>query len=259
MVQRSRRCRAELDLLLDQLNRRLTGWVLGTGLLAFHAGVFFLTMTGVFFWNAYHSPTDFWAADLLRRWGAVLILHAVVTVATTVGWRLLRTADIQEASGQQWRPLPALKQGEVTIGSWRALDGPRQPAPEPIPAPGDEFPRLTAAQRFRNRAAERLAAVRGKIAEPAAEDASWPAPPVRRDVDADELIRQFGAGDTPIEDQVIQKPRKPSHARWSWVEASATRWVTKKDVPDSPPDRRPNTATPAPPASTPDDDEPFAL
>jgi hypothetical protein len=260
MAYRTRDNRIDLEGTLDRLNRRLTAWVLGTGLLSFHAGVFFLTMTGLFVWNAYESPSDFWAADVLRRWGAVLTLHAVVVIAATVGWRLLRTADIQEASMQRWRPALGPGPTEPTVANWRAIEGPR-PTEPPLRPPGTEdVPRVTAAQRFRSRAAERLATMRGKENEDAAVRAQWPEPPTRRDPEADELIRQFGPGAQPDEESVARRPRRSTPARWSWVEASATKWLTKKETPDAAPEREPRVAAPAPPPAAPaDDDEPFAL
>ena len=260
MAFRSREDRIDVDQALDRLNKRLTGWVLGTGLLSFHAGVFFLTMTGLFIWNTYADPTDFWAADVLRRWGAVLTLHAVAVVAATVGWRLLRTADIQEASIQRWHPALGPGQSDITVGDWRAIEGPRRSEPPLMPPGTEDVPRVTAAQRFRSRAAERLAAMRRKESENAAARAQWPEPPNRRDPDADELIRQFGPGAEQTEEPAIRRPRRPTAARWSWVEASATKWLTKKETPDEAPERKPRVAAPAPPPAAPDDDdEPFAL
>lgn len=260
MAFRSREDRIDFDQALERLNQRLTAWVLGSGLLSFHAGVFFLTMTGLFIWNAYDAPTDFWAADVLRRWGAVLTLHAVAVVVGTVGWRLLRTADIEEASMQRWHAALGPGQPEVTAGDWRAIEGPR-PTEAPLTPPGvDDIPRLTAAQRFRSRAAERLATMRRKESENAAVRAQWPEPPTRRDPEADELIRQFGPGSVEVEEPVTRRPRRSAAARWSWVEASATKWLIKNEAPETPPEREPRVSAPTPPPATPpDDDEPFAL
>jgi hypothetical protein len=261
MIQQSRtRRRYDFDLLLEQFNRRITGWVLGTGLLAFHAGVFFLMMTGLIFWNVYDNPKDFWTGDLLKRWGAVLILHAVVTVAGTVGWRLLRSADIQEARQEQWAAIP--RHAPVVDGSWRALESGTPVEPQPyIPPSEPDLPKLSAAQRFRMNAARRVAAMRGKADEvsPTAA-ASWPEPPARRDPEADDLIRQFGTGESETRDAEFSKERRPGQTRWSWVEAAATNWLTKKETPETPPERQPRVAPPSPPPSTPpEDDEPFAL
>ena len=262
MIQRpgSRR-QFDVDLLIQQFNRRVTGWVLGTGLLAFHAGVFFLTMTGLIFWNVYRNPNDLWTIDLLKRWGAVLILHGVVTVAATVGWRLLKTADIQEARQDHW-PMAA-RHAPVIDGAWRALEsGGGEPRPY-VPASELEPPKLTAAQRLRSRAASRVATFRGKNQEvsPTAA-ASWPEPPVRRDADADDLIRRFGAGDGATAEPDSGDSKRPANARRAWIEAAATRWVTKKETTDGPaPERAPRVAQPAPPPAGPrdDEDDPFAL
>jgi hypothetical protein len=167
---------------------------------------------------------------------------------------------MQEASIQRWHPALGPGQPEVTVGDWRAIDGPR-PHDAPLRPPGaEEIPRVTAAQRFRSRAAERLAMMRRKESENAAARAQWPEPPNRRDPEADELIRQFGSGADQAEEPVIRRPRRPTAARWAWVEASATKWLTKKETPDETPERSPRVSAPAPPPATPpDDDEPFAL
>lgn len=251
--------RRDVDATIDRFNRRLTGWVLGPGLLSFHAGVFFVTMTALFFWNAYHDPTNVWVVDLLRRWGAVLILHGVVTLGATVGWRLLRAADIQEATPRAWHPAPQPADPGIAVGQWRALDAPRRaepPVASAIVIP--EIPRESAARRLRMRAAERLATLRHDQVDQTSDGATgWPEPPTRRDSDADELIRQFGTGPTgPTDPALAERPRKPGQTRWAWVEASATNWLTKKDgATGGQPDRKPRVeAPPPPPASAPDDD-----
>lgn len=248
------RRRQEFNRSVDRFNRRLTGWALGTGLLAFHAGVFFLTMTGLIFWNVYDKPNDFWTGDLLKRWGAVLVLHAVVTLAATTGWRLLRSADIQEARPEHWRAGPV--QPLVADGRWRALESGPAIEPQPyVPASEPDLPKLTAAQRFRAGASRRVATLRGKADEVSPETAArWPAPPARRDPEADELIRQFGNGaDAPIE-------AARGQVRGTWIEAAATSWLTKDEAADgAPPDRHPRAAPPSPPLSTtPSDDDPLS-
>ncbi len=248
--------RFDFDPVIEQFNRRLTGWVLGPGLLAFHAGVFFLTMTGLIFWNVYDNPNDFWAGNLLKRWGAIVILHVVVTVAATVGWRLLRSADIQEARQERWAALP--HPAPVADGNWRALESGPPVETQPYVPPGEpDFPKFSAMQRMRNSAARRVAIVRGKADEvsPMAA-AKWPEPPVRRDPEADDLIRQFGNGDPVESGPVASKERRPNQARWTWIEAAATSWLTKKETGDSPPpERRPRVNPPSPPPSKPMEDD----
>lgn len=257
-MEQTRSHRFDHALLINQVSARLTGWVLGTGLLVFHAGLFFLTMTGLMFWNAYDNPSDFWVGSLLRRWGAVLVLHAIVTAAVTIGWRLLRSADIQEAAQANWTTAtPQRMRMAVTDARWRMLEAGRPAESAPfVPASEPELPNLSAGQRLRVRAERRLAALRGKADDvPADVAASWPEPPARRGPDEDELIRQFGAGE-PSEIAPAPAPGSKSHARWSWVEAAATTWATRRESPDDEtPDRRPRVAPPSPPPSFSDDDD----
>src|SRR5262245_35354490 len=70
--------------------RGLTRWVLGTGFLSLHVGVYLLAVVGLLLWNLARSPGDLWVAGPLRRWGLVVVFHATAVGAGWAAWRLMR-------------------------------------------------------------------------------------------------------------------------------------------------------------------------
>lgn len=108
------------DDFLTRIGRRLTMWVLGTGLLSLHATVFTLTIIGMVFWNIYDAPDDLWVADLFRRWGVLLLFHGVAVAAGWTAWRLLRAEQHAiEANRAPWNLPPEAPFSPTPINTWQ--------------------------------------------------------------------------------------------------------------------------------------------
>jgi hypothetical protein len=74
----------------EQFSRDLIRWIVGPGLLSVHMCAFFLTMVTLLLWNYSREPADLWVAEPLRRWGLVVVFHAVAVAVGTAAWRLMR-------------------------------------------------------------------------------------------------------------------------------------------------------------------------
>ncbi|MGI8476345.1 MAG: hypothetical protein ACR2OO_08265 [Thermomicrobiales bacterium] len=88
------------------LSGRCTAWILGGGMLSFHVGLYLLSTTALLSWNVLTAPADMWTGDLLRRWGAVLLFHAIAIGAGWTVWRLM-AAGRDEDPASPMRPLAA--------------------------------------------------------------------------------------------------------------------------------------------------------
>jgi hypothetical protein len=75
---------------LSRVSSGFTAWVLGTGLLTLHIAVYLLACVGLLFWDLYRSPNDIGVDVTLRRWGFVVLFHAIAVGAGWVAWLLLR-------------------------------------------------------------------------------------------------------------------------------------------------------------------------
>ncbi len=75
---------------LSRVSNGFTAWVLGTGLLTLHIAIYLLASVGLLLWDLYRSPNDIAVDVTLRRWGYVVIFHAIAVGAGWVAWRLLR-------------------------------------------------------------------------------------------------------------------------------------------------------------------------
>ncbi len=108
------------DDFLTRIGRRLTIWVLGTGLLSLHATVFTLTIIGMVFWNIYDAPDDLWVADVFRRWGVLLLFHAVAVAAGWTAWRLLRAEQHAiDANRTSWNSATESTYPPIPINTWQ--------------------------------------------------------------------------------------------------------------------------------------------
>jgi hypothetical protein len=96
--------------------RGLTRWILGTGFLSLHIGIYLLAVVGLLLWNLARSPGDLWVAGPLRRWGLVVVFHATAVGAGWAAWRLMRmgtetpTADVPDygvSATRAWTAAPA--------------------------------------------------------------------------------------------------------------------------------------------------------
>ncbi len=75
---------------LSRVSNGFTAWVLGTGLLTLHIAVYLLACVGLLLWDLYRSPNDIGVDVTLRRWGVVVLFHAIAVGAGWAAWRLLR-------------------------------------------------------------------------------------------------------------------------------------------------------------------------
>lgn len=75
---------------LSRVSNGFTAWALGPGLLTLHIAVYLLACVGLLFRDLYRSPNDIGVDVTLRRWGFVVLFHAIAVGAGWVAWRLLR-------------------------------------------------------------------------------------------------------------------------------------------------------------------------
>jgi hypothetical protein len=102
----------------EQFSRDLIRWIVGPGLLSVHMCAFFLTMVALLLWNYSREPDDLWVAEPLRRWGLVVVFHAVAVAVGTAAWRLMRMGQ----------PAPARQADPELLEFWQPKEHRAQPA-----------------------------------------------------------------------------------------------------------------------------------
>ncbi len=256
------------------LSQRITAWVFGPGMLRFHATVYFTLMTLLLLWNMARNPSDIWAMDLLRRWGAILAFHAVLLGG---GWAAMRLLRI-EMPGT--RPRDADLPVALPPGPPSRLPWPPAPAKPASTWPGTRTAGAAGGHRSVAMARWTRDAVAGASARFNQARANrhgdptttWPSsgPNTRTPEDA-EFVARFGP--TGV-DSGLHPTSPGSHGpagaavshqikerRWSWVEAAAGSLLPRKDesIPFSPAPASgsaaettpfPETGRPAPPPTT---------
>ncbi|HEY7037008.1 MAG TPA: hypothetical protein VH482_37105 [Thermomicrobiales bacterium] len=113
------RGRREPDDRFEQISRNLMRWVLGSGLLSLHVGVYLVTLVSLLLWNLIRSPSDIWVDEPLRRWGLVVVFHATAVAAGWAAWRLMRMGESPAAS-------------EIRTAQPRSWSVPAAPVPSPV-------------------------------------------------------------------------------------------------------------------------------
>jgi len=124
-----------LDDALMRLGSRVTSWVLGAGLLSLHATVFSLTMVGLVMWNVYDDPTDLWVGDVFRRWGALLVFHAIAVAAGLTAWKLMRAEKQALDTAGDFRPVAPVYQIGAQPSSAATATWAQQTAPMAVNQP----------------------------------------------------------------------------------------------------------------------------
>lgn len=266
-------------------SQRATAWVLGLGFLQFHAAVFFGLTTLLVIWNIAADPSNFWAGDLLRLWGAILVFHTIAAFAGMAAMRLINGPPPAESSrlaqpAPPAPPVPPANQPEPRPLPWSNARGAVQPSAQSNGhdshdshdghdghgAPVALWPRQA-----------QPADGRGKPAE------TWPIENGGgRTSERDEFIARFSpaSSDSPrdvVVDQSIAPPRNlrpPSPAastgpaakgkekRWNWVEAASGGWLNRKDNaapgPARPVDASTTASSAGPPIALPPPESPPA-
>jgi hypothetical protein len=89
----------------EQFSRDLIRWIVGPGLLSVHMCAFFVTMVALLLWNYSREPDDLWVAEPLRRWGLVVVFHAVAVAVGAAAWRLMRMGQPAAPGPLETRPV----------------------------------------------------------------------------------------------------------------------------------------------------------
>lgn len=251
---------------LDRANRRLIRWVLGTGLLSFHLAIFTTVLLGTFTWNLISSPDDLYLMGPFRIWGVAALVHTLLVGGGLIGWRLFRMGESQaprtvpiyaKRAVSSNGPTPARPAGWSQAWASRVSAAGRVNAaarrwtsasPHQTPA---EPPALTATGWPAQApiAASAAAGASGAERPPDVGEATWPeSPPISTSLrgatdtrdPADQVVSvNHRPNQIPEEDSgrtwvdgFVESRTRDKENRWSWVEAAAASWLSKREVSD---------------------------
>jgi hypothetical protein len=201
-------------------------------------------------WNLYSSPGDLWVAQPLRSWAFVLTFHALVVGAIALARGIVRSPEPEMLAPQR---------GLRASSSWST---PAQGAPQPNRATASSLLAQEWARRWLEddkaeaagmmHQSEEITVRRANVThDPAApvEITPWPEAPAPRaqSIDAEAILadwldEQASEYVAPAPEQVdpLRSAARVSQAEtielepeleWKWVEAAASAWLSKRDVP----------------------------
>jgi len=232
--------------------RTIFDWLTGTGFLAVDAGAFFVALMVLLPWNLYSSPGDLWVAQPLRSWAFILTFHALVVGAIALARGIVRSPEPETLVPQR---------GLRASSSWST---PAQSMAQPARATASAVLAQEWARRWLEddkaevseliQQSEEISARRSGIAYgPAApvEITPWPEAPVPRaqSIDAEAILADWL--DEQASEYVAPAPERGDPLRsaarvtqdetielepeleWKWVEAAASAWLSKRDVPQN--------------------------
>lgn len=244
--------------LLEQWNQRTVRWVLGAGFLSLHLAVFGMTLLTALTWNLIVDPDNLSKIEPFRYWGVVVTIHTVLLGGGLIGWKLLRLdqpaaprfvipsqtsvarrTDSSRPSNWQsaWnRGVVSATRANTAARKWAATTVRRSEQSAPPRDAETGWPEQPAILR--------VAAEQADTATVDVGDATWPGSvplsttlagggtnPVdtvvtvdhREDVEDDQAKRWI---DSFVESRASKDPEQ----RWSWVEAAAASWLSRRAV-----------------------------
>ncbi len=230
---------------LERCNSRLVNSVRGGNLLAAHGAIFGATFLGFFVWNLVTEPTNLSGLRGFQYWGILVAVHALLAGGYAVVARVL---DLDQPSFVT-DALPVYRAQEVS---------PRQSAPAAVWARGVEGASRvnTSARRWVSPTRSTSAAETSWPEQPpllqATErvdvgEVTWPdsapvstmlnAAPITNSNPSDELVSidpgtHGDSGSQTWLDGFVESRSMDKEHRWSWVEAAAASWMSKRDKPD---------------------------
>jgi len=235
--------------------RTMFDWLTGTGFLAVDAGAFFVALMVLLPWNLYRSPGDLWVADPLRTWAFILTFHTLVVGAIALARGIVRPSE----------PVPAAapQTGLRASSNWST------PAPQ---QPNRQTASTLLAQEWARRwleddraevadmvqQSETISMRHTSVIDPMTayptEVTPWPEAPVQRtsidaeailsdwlDEQASEYIPSPAEPVDPLKSAARVRRVDPSETdaqldpelEWKWVEAAASAWLSKRDLPQN--------------------------
>jgi hypothetical protein len=243
---------------LTNVNRRLARWAIGTGLLAFHLTIFAIALLVAFCWGLIANPQDLGAMHAFRYWGIVAVVHTILAGGGALLWKILQVTDDTRPNmlparaytvpvRPPTRPRPALMRPTdrpITAqparpSRWASLGGGTRRTPWAIRPVEQNWPQQ--APFMRNASViDAAGADKGEV--------TWPESAPRS--------TELGVSAAPEADEVVSVEHRRSQSqswidgfissrsadkehRWSWVEAAAGSWLSRRE--EQP---RPDATTP---------------
>jgi len=249
--------------LLEQWNQRSVRWVLGGGFLAFHLAVFGVSLLTVLTWNLIVDPVDLRMIEPFRYWGTVAIIHTILLGGGLIGWKLLRMdqpeaprftipalgspaprPDSARASNWQaaWtRGVVSAARVNSTARKWATTPVRRSDGAPPVRDAETGWPEQPAILH-----SETVSANHADVAPADVGEATWPASaPMSTTLSGsagtnpvDEIVMvdhrdAADSADDPAKtwiDGFVESRSKDKEHRWSWVEAAAANWLSRREV-----------------------------
>ncbi|HQY29686.1 MAG TPA: hypothetical protein PK691_00265 [Thermomicrobiales bacterium] len=251
---------------IDRLTNQFGRWILGTGFLAMHLTVFSVSLLIAYCATLITSPTDVSGVSFFRFWGAVVVVHTILTGGGIVAWKLLGMGDqgarfVVPASThlQSTLGLPINEYSTQHVIDTRIAPRTAQPASRRLPWASRPVEQNWPQQAGFQKSAPAADAV------PDLGEVTWP--------DSAPLSTTLGLSSQPDADEVVSvdhgpspsqtwfegfvgnraAPEKDMEQRWSWVEAAAASWLSRRDQTTPDTETTSESATETPVVNPPDD------
>ena len=249
--------------LLERWNQRSVRWVLGAGFLSLHLAVFGVTLLTTLTWNLIVDPADLSMLEPFRYWGTVAIIHTVLLGGGLIGWKLLRMDQpvrprfvvpaaettfrrVESTRPTSWqaawtRGVVSATRANTVARKWATTTVRRSEKSAPARDAQTGWPEQPAIFRSAPVEAEQTDAPPADVGE-----ATWPesAPvsttlannggtnPVDKLVTVDHRDEGDSAEDQAKSwiDGFVESRSKDKEHRWSWVEAAAASWLSRREI-----------------------------
>jgi hypothetical protein len=255
--------RIDWQTLLEQWYQRSVRWILGAGFLSMHLAVFGVSFLTVLTWNLIVDPADLAMVEPFRYWGTVAIIHTILLGGGLIGWKMLRmdqpdrprfmvpaqealAARAESARTSTWqtawtRGMVSAARVNTTARRWATAPVRRADGSTPARDAETGWPEQPAIFRTAPAESEHADTTAADVGE-----ATWPASaPISTTLSgsagtnpADEVVSvdHRDAGESADDqhktwiDGFVESRSKDKEHRWSWVEAAAASWLSRREL-----------------------------
>lgn len=222
-------------------NNRIVKAIAGGEVLAAHAAVFGSSFLGIFVWKLVSNPTDLSGIRGFQYWGILVALHAVLIGGFTLIARLLGMnqptfvsdapavyrVSPQQAETRQTAPATLWARGVESAA--RVNDTARRWASPVRSTPSEEALWPASPALLQSSELDDVGEVTWPETAPLSTTLNATANPLDELVSIDHGVQTETVTQTWLDGFVESRSRDKEH-RWSWVEAAAGSWISKRDA-----------------------------
>lgn len=233
--------RLHLGNAIERGTSRFARWLLGAGFLAVDLALFGTSLLVAYVWALIAHPGDLDSINPFRYWGVVAVVHTLVAGGGLLAWKLLGMDEPATRTAiPAYQPVPA--RGQYALSTWSQS----QPVDAIYAQPQAAAPRRTAwasrpVEQNWPQQPELLRTQPGTTTDPDLGEATWPENvPLSTSLGVSGSASESGERPSPSQswfDSFMGSrgaSQKEKEQRWSWVEAAAGSWLSRRE-PTTPP------------------------